>query len=64
MAGVYSAAEKKEWEKVKVRCPLEAFSVRAVRLVSGPLKPSSHAGLGLAVPNPALTSGASPAILS
>ena len=26
--------------------------------VSGPLKPSSHAGLGLAVPNPAVTSGA------
>ena len=43
------------------RCLLRVWSGRkpsAWGSVSGPLKPSSHAGLGLDMPNPALTSGA------
>ena len=47
MAGVYFAAEKKEWEKVEVRRPLEAVSsskcgpTRAVRLGLWSVDPGS-----------------------
>ena len=56
------SASKEQWEKVEVRRALEAVPSsecgpsRAVRLGLGQrtlLKPSSHAGLGLAMPNPA-----------
>ena len=36
MAGVYSAAKKKEWEKIEVRCPLEAVSSRLWSVASRP----------------------------
>ncbi len=56
---VYEAAKNQEWINVEVRRPLEAdFSFKCGPsrgvwgLVSGPLKPSSHAGFGLAMLNP------------
>jgi hypothetical protein len=65
------AVENQDVEKVKVRRPLEAVSStesgpsRAVcrGSVGGPSMPSSHARLGLAGSNPALTSGTTQALL-
>jgi hypothetical protein len=61
MAELAHAARSEEWKKVEVSRPLEAVFCcecgpsRAVRLGLGQwtLKPSSHAGFGLAMPNPA-----------
>ena len=36
MAGVYSAAKKKEWEKIEAHCPLEAVSSRLWSVASRP----------------------------
>ena len=64
------AVREQDWEKVKVRRLLEAVSSTEYMVrrepsvwVSGPSIPSSHARLGLAVPNPAHTSGAPQEIL-
>ncbi len=69
---LFEAAENQDWEKVMVRRAAHWRPVPAPSLVrrepsawgsaSGPCKPSSHARLGLAVPNQALASGAPQAL--
>ena len=49
MAELCTSADRQQWEKVEVR----RREPSRWGLVSGPLKPSSHAGCGHAMPNPA-----------